>query len=120
MLKHALPAMVAALALAAPAAAGAQTVLPQPVIVAPSVLQPTAPVAEDDEYYYDYGTPVRLVPVPQTAIWIPGHYNWDADSQSYVWLDGEFVQPPHPGAHWVDGHWRETPTDWLWVAGHWS
>jgi hypothetical protein len=124
MLKHALPATVAALALAAPGAASAQTVLPQPVEVASpptvQVIEPTGPTADPYEYYYDYDAPVRVLRVPQAAIWIPGHYNWDPSTGKYVWLEGELVQPPHPGAHWIDGHWMETPTDWVWVDGHWS
>jgi hypothetical protein len=64
--------------------------------------------------------PMGMVPVPPGAVWIPGHYNWDPKGQNYVWLEGEFAQPPHPGAQWVAGHWQQSPNAWTWVDGHWS
>jgi hypothetical protein len=78
----------------------------------------------------DYGYPPPMpmpgmmqpgvVPVPPNAVWIPGHYNWDPRGQNYVWLEGEYAQPPHPGAQWIAGHWQQTPTAWTWIDGRWQ
>jgi len=77
--------------------------------------------------YQDYGMPMMMppamatmVPVPPGSVWIPAHYNWDPHAQNYVWLEGEFAQPPRPGAQWVAGHWQQTPTAWVWVDGNWN
>jgi hypothetical protein len=61
-----------------------------------------------------------MVPVAPGSVWIPAHYNWDPASQNYVWLEGEFAQPPHPGAQWMPGRWQQSPTAWTWVDGHWN
>jgi hypothetical protein len=29
------------------------------------------------------------------------------------------VEPPHPHAHWVDGHWDHRGNGYVWVEGHW-
>jgi WXXGXW repeat (2 copies) len=125
MSKYAIPATVAALALAAPAAAGAQTVVVQPVQFAPpaatQVIDPAELSSQGYDVYYAYDPPaVTVVPAPPPAIWVPGHYHWDPVEEKYVWLDGEYAQPARPAAHWVDGHWEKTPTAWVWVDGHWS
>ena len=62
---------------------------------------------------------VPTVPSPG-FVWIPGHYNWDPDRHTYVWLVGQYVQRPRENAHWVDGRWQLQPDGWVWVDGHWE
>jgi hypothetical protein len=128
MIRYALPAAVAALAFVA-SAAFAQTGVIQPMPLTPPAHPLATPASVSGAYAVpdvgypapsDMASPMGVVPVPPQAVWIPGHYNWDPNSQNYVWLDGEFAQPPHPGAQWVPGHWQQTPTAWTWVDGRWS
>lgn len=123
MIKHALPAAVAALALGLPVAVEAQMPAPPPLMAAPPAAmdQGVGPaVAGPPDFYNQYSAPVALVPVPPGSIWIPGHYNWDPAGGNYVWVAGEYAQPPRPGAQWVDGHWTQTATSWVWVDGGWN
>ena len=46
--------------------------------------------------------------------------NWDPGSQNYIWIDGEYTQPPRPGAQWVAGHWTQTADSWVWTNDHWN
>jgi hypothetical protein len=143
MIKYALPAAVAALALVPPVVARAQIAQPMPLTnptnpvmsnTSTATTATTPPRAEIDAAYgFNQGasqfgepamqgpdlTPMAVLPVPPGAVWIPGHYDWDAASQNYVWLQGQFVLPPHPNAQWVAGHWQETPTSWIWIDGRW-
>jgi hypothetical protein len=135
MIKYALPAAIAAMALGAPVMAEAQMSQPMPLTnpamsntspAAPAGLQPQP--GADSAYGFNAqpimeqpdGTPMVAVAVPPGAVWIAGHYNWDAASQNYVWLNGQFVLPPHPNAQWVAGHWQQTPTSWIWLDGRWN
>jgi hypothetical protein len=138
MLRYALP-VAAALTLGA-SAAFAQTAIGQPMPPNPQINPMTTntsapgtmggtitgqPLPGPNDYYGMQPPPIGMapmpvVPVPPNAVWIPGHYNWDPNAQYYVWLDGEFAQPPRPGAQWMPGHWEETPTAWVWVDGRWS
>jgi hypothetical protein len=29
------------------------------------------------------------------------------------------VEPPHPHARWVEGHWDHRGEGYVWVEGHW-
>lgn len=152
MIRYALPAAVAALALGAPAAVEAQTA-GQPMaltqqtnpmmtnVAAPGTIIGQPQPGPADNYGYNpapgqmlppgYGMPPQpgmmpqammpgMVPVPPSSVWIPAHYNWDPTSQNYVWLEGEFAQPPRPSAQWAPGHWQQSPTAWTWIDGRWN
>jgi|SRR5580693_6637811 hypothetical protein len=136
MIKYALSAAVAALALGAPMAE-AQTTQPMPLTnPANPVMSNTSaattvtaqPQAGADNAF-GLGQPVLqqpdmvpmgAVPVPPGAVWIPGHYDWSPAAQNYVWIDGQFTLPPHPAAQWLAGHWQETPSSWIWIDGRWN
>jgi hypothetical protein len=65
--------------------------------------------------------PVPMVSVPPAGMtWLQGHYNWDPTRQTYVWIEGQYVQAPHQNAQWSPGHWTQTPTAWIWVDGRWN
>jgi hypothetical protein len=138
MIKYALPAAVAAIALAAPLAAQAQTVL-VPVnappynakatpISAPAGAGVTVVGQPDMSGRVDSGAPIGLQPMAQPtalvplpgAVWIDGHYDWNPATQNYVWLEGQYTLPPRPGAQWVPGHWQQGPNAWAWVDGDWN
>jgi hypothetical protein len=136
MIKYALSAAVAALALGAPMAE-AQTTQPMPLTnPANPVMSNTSaattvtaqPQAGADNAF-GLGQPVLqqpdmvpmgAVPVPPGAVWIPGNYDWSPAAQNYVWIDGQFTLPPHPAAQWLAGHWQETPSSWIWIDGRWN
>jgi hypothetical protein len=50
-------------------------------------------------------------------VWTPGYHRWDGNR--YVWVGGTWVQPPHPGAHWVAHRWVRRNGGWVMVEGHW-
>jgi hypothetical protein len=50
-------------------------------------------------------------------VWQRGYYRWDGNQ--HVWVSGTWVLPPHPHAHWVDGHWVHRRQGWVWIEGHW-
>jgi hypothetical protein len=58
----------------------------------------------------------RHAPAPaQGYVWVEGHYVWEG---RWTWVEGAWVQPPQPGAYWVDGRW-DGPSQ-QWVEGHWE
>ncbi len=61
---------------------------------------------------------VRPVRPYAGAVWIGGHWNWNARTDSYVWLSGYWTRSK-PGRTWVSGHWVKRPRGWVWVSGHW-
>ena len=56
----------------------------------------------------------RWAPPSRDAIWIEGHNEWIHGH--WVWIGGYYEYPPHRGAHWVPGHYR----DGYWRPGHWE
>jgi hypothetical protein len=50
-------------------------------------------------------------------VWHAGYHRWDG--HQYVWVPGTYVEPPHPHARWVEGHWVHRGGGWVWVEGHW-
>jgi len=50
-------------------------------------------------------------------IWRPGYWRWGGTE--HVWVGGEWMRRPRPGAEWVAGHWGERGGGWVWVEGHW-
>jgi len=132
MIKHVLPAAVAAIAFAAPLAAYAQVVqpLPQPVPPGYTTNASTTTIIGQPEpgYTETYSTVPALAPVypqpipmmsPRTT-WIPGHFDWDPARSNYVYIEGQFVEAPHENAQWIPGHWAQTPTAWIWINGGWN
>jgi hypothetical protein len=66
--------------------------------------------------------PVEEIPPDQkpegnNVQWIPGYWQWDADTQNYLWVSGFWRDVP-PGRHWVPGNWQEVEGGWHWVAGY--
>jgi WXXGXW repeat (2 copies) len=65
--------------------------------------------------------PHEVVPPPPPEhrdwAWHAGYHRWEGDH--YVWVPGAYVEPPHPHARWVDGHWDRRGGEYVWVEGHW-
>ena len=65
--------------------------------------------------------PVERIPPPPPEhrdwAWHAGYHRWDG--RAYVWVPGAYEQPPHPHAHWVEGHWAHRGGGYVWVEGHW-
>jgi hypothetical protein len=65
--------------------------------------------------------PVERIPQPPPEhrdwAWRAGYHRWDG--HAYVWVPGEYVEPPHPHARWVPGHWDHRGGGYVWVEGHW-
>jgi hypothetical protein len=66
--------------------------------------------------------PVHPVIVRTTApgphhVWVDE--DWEEREGKYVAVGGHWVAPPHPGWHWVPGHWKRGPGGEWWVKGHW-
>lgn len=144
MTRYVLPAAAAAIALVvgAPSVVHAQVAPPlvQPVTTsdvinanAPIVGQPQpgpydAPYAEAETFTTTIG-PAYVVPIapavyshpitPRTT-WIPGHFEWDPTRSNYVYVDGQYIEAPRENAQWIQGHWVQTPTSWIWIQGTWN
>ena len=65
--------------------------------------------------------PHEVIPPPPHEhsdwAWHAGYHRWDGNR--YVWVPGTYVEPPHPHARWVDGHWDHRGGGYVWVEGHW-
>jgi len=65
--------------------------------------------------------PHEVIPPPPHEhpdwAWHAGYHRWDGNR--YVWVPGYYVEPPHPHARWVDGHWDHHGEGYVWVEGHW-
>ena len=65
--------------------------------------------------------PHEVIPPPPHEhpdwAWHAGYHRWDG--RAYVWVPGTYVEPPHPHARWVDGHWDHHGEGYVWVEGHW-
>jgi hypothetical protein len=139
MMRFVVHAALAALALCAPTAAQAQAQIigstgPIPLRNYPQAGDITAaPTTYSDEgfpgsgYYrggypaQDFGPAVPLTSVPPGGVtWVPGRYNWDPTRQTYVRIEGPYMQSPHLNAQWVPGDWLQTPTAWIWIDGRWN
>jgi hypothetical protein len=102
LLKSALIAALLALPLAAHAdhiSFGIRLGVPAPVVVA----APPPPVYQETVY---------AAPAPGYVL-VPGHWSWRG---RWVWIRGEWVMPPQPGAYWVAGAYQGQN----WVEGHWE
>ena len=61
---------------------------------------------------------VEVVPAGRPGyVWGPGYHRWDG--HGYVWVHGMYRRPPHAGAVWVAGDWREERGGHVWHAGYW-
>jgi WXXGXW repeat (2 copies) len=65
--------------------------------------------------------PHEVIPPPppehRAWAWHAGYHRWDGNR--YVWVPGYYVEPPHPLARWVEGHWAHRDGGWVWIEGHW-
>ena len=65
--------------------------------------------------------PHEVIPPPPHEhpdwAWHAGYHRWDGNR--YVWVPGNYVEPPHAHARWVDGHWDHRGGGYVWVEGHW-
>ena len=43
--------------------------------------------------------------------------HWKWSHGQYVWVPGHWVKSPK--GVWVKGHWKKTPRGYKWVKGHW-
>jgi hypothetical protein len=51
-------------------------------------------------------------------VWVAGYHRWDGNA--YVWVPGEWRNPPHPHAHWVAHKWVHRHGGYVLVEGHWK
>jgi hypothetical protein len=140
MIKYVLPAAVAAIALAAPGVSHAQMAQPiQPVQPNGYMTNANATITgqpqpgPNDQAYGQMppamGQPMAqplgqpgfyTQPITPRTTWIPGHYDWDANTSNYVYTEGQYVEAPMTASQWVPGHWVQTPTSWIWIDGSWK
>ncbi len=63
----------------------------------------------------------EVIPAPPPEhrdwVWQAGYHRWDG--RAYVWVPGTYVEPPHPRARWVPGHWAPRHGEYVWIEGHW-
>jgi hypothetical protein len=44
----------------------------------------------------------------------------DTANGAYVWIDGDWIEPPYTASTWVSGHWVERSGRHIWIEGHWE
>ena len=59
------------------------------------------------------------------AGWIPGFWDLRGDPRGavrggWVYVAGQWVVPPVPGARWAPGDWGWDNDWWSWTPGHWE
>jgi len=97
---------------AAPAAPTADWQQPPPapgaVQAQATVVAPSAPPAPQ----------VEVVPVSPGPyyVWAPGYWGWNG---GWVWIGGQWIVRPRPGAIWVGGHWGRRGHGYVWIGGRW-
>jgi hypothetical protein len=96
----------------------------KPLLIAACGLFLTAGIASQAQVAIRIGPPPpphEVIPPPPPEhrdwAWHAGYHRWDG--AHYVWVPGAYVEPPHPHARWVPGHWRNGPGGYVWVEGHW-
>jgi hypothetical protein len=81
------------------------------------------PVASIAQVVIRVGPPQHVVEVPgppthEGYVWTAGYERYDSDH--YVWVPGEYQQPPHPDAVWLPQHWEQKDGNWILVDGRWK
>jgi hypothetical protein len=63
----------------------------------------------------------EVVPVRpmQEAVWVAGHWRWEASRRSFIWHEGKWLPAPR-GWVWLPHRWKSTPTGWAFVEGMWK
>lgn len=59
---------------------------------------------------------VRSAAPAADAIWINGHWKWDAGR--YVWIAGYWEKSPK--GSWIPGYWEQRDGGYVWVNGYWK
>lgn len=79
---------------------------PSPIVTQP----PPEPVNE---------MPPDVKPEGDEMIWIPGYWDWEDDTEQYVWVSGFWREKP-PGRRWVPGFWQQVDNGWQRARGFWA
>lgn len=56
---------------------------------------------------------------PKDYVWLPNHWEWDAEVKSYVWVEGGCTSEKK-GHLWVRGVWRKVKEGWVYIPGRWK
>ena len=56
---------------------------------------------------------------PEGAIWINGYWEWDAETEDFLWISGLWRVSP-PEMRWVPPYWTEADGGWQRVPGFWT
>ena len=108
-----------------PAATPAETNAVRPTTEGPLHEAFLSPAKDRDPVYADKAPPSPINerpgvdPPSESAVWIPGYWEWNPGSKDYVWATGTYRNPP-PGRFWVNGYWKRDDKGWYRVPGFWS
>ena len=70
--------------------------------------------------------PETRSPAPTSgAFWRAGFWDFQGDRNTapragWVWVPGQWLQPPFKGATYVPAHWGYADEWWSWIPGHWT
>jgi hypothetical protein len=58
------------------------------------------------------------------AVWVPGFWDLQGDRNTgtragWVWVSGQWIEPPVPHAKWDPGHWGWSDDWYSWIPAHW-
>jgi hypothetical protein len=54
------------------------------------------------------------------AIWQPGYFSYDMNTESYFWVSGQWVMPPVLGATWVAPAYQYDNGAYMFIPGRWE
>ncbi|MCL2469715.1 MAG: hypothetical protein FWF24_05745 [Alphaproteobacteria bacterium] len=74
-------------------------------------LAPSAPPRPMPEILYPPANPMR-------EVWRAGH--WDYDGRQFNWVEGQYMERPHPTAAWTPDRWERRTFGWAFVPGFWQ
>jgi WXXGXW repeat (2 copies) len=99
-----LTALIAVVALTAPAPTAAQVRVGVAISIAPPALPVyEQPICPGDGY-----------------LWTPGYWAWNYDVSDYYWVPGTWVEPPEVGFLWTPGYWGWTDGAFAFNEGYWG
>jgi hypothetical protein len=108
---------------AAPTQPGVEVLTRGPIheaFAAPSLRNPLpAPVIPKQPPELVEELPPDQKPEGDNALWIPGYWAWNDETNDFLWVSGTYRLVP-PGRQWIPGYFSQVQGGWQWTSGFWD